>query len=292
MSPRRSRACPTSSRSRRSARRRDGFMDAVRALSADPARAAARPVVADRAARNRDRARRARGRGRSGAGLVAHGWLAATTAAADPAGARLVPADLRDRAGQPPARRHDRLDAALYAVQHEAGGDRRRPARPTAPVGGSAIRFEMCASPIPAPARPALDGCQLDVPAGATVALVGPSGAGKTTHRQPAAALLGPGTGRIVIDGVDLRDLSSTICAARIALVSQDTYLFNDTLRANVLLARPEADERGDRDRASTRPRWPSLSPTCPRGSTPGSASAACSCPAGSASASRSPARS
>jgi ATP-binding cassette subfamily B protein len=52
-----------------------------------------------------------------------------------------------------------------------------------------------------------------------------------------------PSAGRILIDGLDLRDFELDHLRARISLVSQDTYLFNDTLRANVRLARPEADE-------------------------------------------------
>src|SRR5207245_10126519 len=61
-----------------------------------------------------------------------------------------------------------------------------------------------------------------------------------------ATLLLGfwdPAAGRILIDGVDLREFELDHLRRRISLVSQDTYLFNDTLRANVALARPDADE-------------------------------------------------
>ncbi len=74
-------------------------------------------------------------------------------------------------------------------------------------------------------------------------ALVGPSGAGKTTIANLLLRFWDPKAGRILIDGVDLRDFELDHLRARISLVSQDTYLFNDTLRANVSLARPEADE-------------------------------------------------
>ena len=83
----------------------------------------------------------------------------------------------------------------------------------------------------------------LDVPAGATMALVGPSGAGKTTIANLLLRFWDPSAGRILIDGVDLRDFELDHLRRRVSLVSQDTYLFNDTLRANVVLARPEADE-------------------------------------------------
>jgi ATP-binding cassette subfamily C protein CydCD len=75
------------------------------------------------------------------------------------------------------------------------------------------------------------------------MALVGPSGAGKTTIANLLLRFWDPSAGRILIDGVDLREFDLDHLRARISLVSQDTYLFNDTLRANVALARPEADE-------------------------------------------------
>ena len=83
----------------------------------------------------------------------------------------------------------------------------------------------------------------LDIPAGATVAIVGPSGAGKTTLANLLLRFWDPSAGHILIDGVDLRDFELDHLRGRISLVSQDTYLFNDTLRANVALARPDADE-------------------------------------------------
>ena len=95
----------------------------------------------------------------------------------------------------------------------------------------------------PGARRPALSDIRLDIPAGATVALVGPSGAGKTTLANLLLRFWDPEAGRILIDGVDLRDFELDHLRRRVSLVSQDTYLFNDTLRANVRLARPEADE-------------------------------------------------
>jgi ATP-binding cassette subfamily C protein CydCD len=131
----------------------------------------------------------------------------------------------------------------LYAVHREVPAVRDGPARPPAPVGGSAIRFEQVGFAYPGARRPALEGVSLDIPAGATVAIVGPSGAGKTTLANLLLRFWDPATGHILIDGVDLRDFELDHLRRRISLVSQDTYLFNDTLRANVALARPEADE-------------------------------------------------
>ena len=79
------------------------------------------------------------------------------------------------------------------------------------------------------------------MPAGATVALVGPSGAGKTTIANLLLRFWDPDAGRITLDGLDLRLLTLDGLRSRIALVAQDTYLFNDTLEANVRLARPDA---------------------------------------------------
>jgi ATP-binding cassette subfamily C protein CydCD len=91
--------------------------------------------------------------------------------------------------------------------------------------------------------RPALEGVSLRVPVGATVALVGPSGAGKTTVANLLLRFWDPQRGVVRLLGHDLRDYTLDDLRRRIALVAQDTYLFNDTLRANVMLARPEASE-------------------------------------------------
>jgi ABC-type multidrug transport system fused ATPase/permease subunit len=131
----------------------------------------------------------------------------------------------------------------FHAVQHEVPAVQDGPSRPPAPVGGSAIRFEDVGFAYQGARRPALEGVSLDIPAGATVAIVGPSGAGKTTLANLLLRFWDPAEGYILIDGVDLRDIELDHLRRRISLVSQDTYLFNDTLRANVSLARPDADE-------------------------------------------------
>ena len=89
--------------------------------------------------------------------------------------------------------------------------------------------------------RLALDGATFTVPAGRTVALVGPSGAGKTTAAHLLMRFWDPGSGVIRFDGHDLREYRLDDLRERVALVTQDTYLFNETLRSNILLAKPEA---------------------------------------------------
>lgn len=86
------------------------------------------------------------------------------------------------------------------------------------------------------------------VPMGSTVALVGPSGSGKTTIAHLLLRFWDPSSGNIQLQGHDLRDYPLDELRARIALVSQDTYLFNATLRENILMARPEADEQAIND--------------------------------------------
>jgi ATP-binding cassette subfamily B protein len=76
---------------------------------------------------------------------------------------------------------------------------------------------------------------------GELVALVGPSGAGKTTLTYLIPRLYDPTAGRILIDGHDLRDVTLTSLTAQIGMVTQETFLFHDTVRANLLYARPDA---------------------------------------------------
>ena len=91
--------------------------------------------------------------------------------------------------------------------------------------------------------RRALHGAALVAPAGKTVAIVGASGAGKTTIAHLLMRFWDPENGVIRLGGHDLRDYAIDDLRRKLALVAQDTYLFNDTLRSNILIANPEADE-------------------------------------------------
>ena len=88
-----------------------------------------------------------------------------------------------------------------------------------------------------------LDGVTFTAPAGQLTALVGPSGAGKTTITSLAARLYDPDSGAVRIGGYDLRDVTQESLHDAVGVVTQDAHLFHDTLRANLAYARPAATE-------------------------------------------------
>jgi ATP-binding cassette subfamily C protein CydCD len=131
-------------------------------------------------------------------------------------------------------RRFHAIETAPVAVQDGPGV-------PAARSGAAALQMEHVTFTYAGRARPALDDVSLVIPAGRTVALVGPSGAGKTTIAHLFLRFWDPDKGVALLDGHDLRDYRLDDLRRRVALVAQDTYLFNDSLRNNVRLARPDA---------------------------------------------------
>src|SRR3954469_25813883 len=90
----------------------------------------------------------------------------------------------------------------------------------------------------------------LEIPAGSRTAIVGETGAGKTTLGYLVARLYEPERGRVTIDGVDVRDASFASLAAAVGVVSQETYLFHSSIRENLRFARPDATDEEIEDAA------------------------------------------
>jgi ATP-binding cassette subfamily B protein len=89
----------------------------------------------------------------------------------------------------------------------------------------------------------ALEGIDLHVPAGQTVALVGETGAGKSTLAKLVARFYDPQRGRLLVDGHDLRELRSASLRGQLGIVPQEGFLFSGTVRENIAFGRPSADE-------------------------------------------------
>jgi len=106
-----------------------------------------------------------------------------------------------------------------------------RPAEPEDPAGPSSRASLILAD------------FSLDVPAGQTVALVGETGAGKTTVARLMARFYDPGAGRVTLDGVDLRDLPDAALRREVVLITQESFLFEGTVAANIRLGQPSAPD-------------------------------------------------
>jgi ATP-binding cassette, subfamily B, bacterial MsbA len=130
----------------------------------------------------------------------------------------------------------------IFEVLDSEPGIRDAPDAEALPPISEAIRFENVTFAYEAD-RPALTGIDLALEKGQILALVGPSGGGKTTLVSLLPRFFDPDSGRVTIDGHDVRGVTLASLRAQIALVSQETVIFNDTVRANVLCGRPDASE-------------------------------------------------
>jgi ATP-binding cassette, subfamily B, bacterial len=106
--------------------------------------------------------------------------------------------------------------------------------------GGRSVRFASVTFGYRA--EPVIGGLDLEIPAGQTTALVGTTGAGKTTVARLLARFYDPGGGRVLLDGVDLRDLDDPTLRAEVVMITQENYLFSGTIAENIGLGKPTAD--------------------------------------------------
>ncbi|MFF1446175.1 ABC transporter ATP-binding protein [Streptomyces sp. NPDC058295] len=105
------------------------------------------------------------------------------------------------------------------------------------------VRFEGVSFRYDDRGGPVLDGIDIDVPAGGSLAVVGPTGAGKSTLGYLVPRLYDVTGGRVTLDGVDVRDLDFDTLARAVGVVSQETYLFHATVADNLRFAKPDATD-------------------------------------------------
>jgi ABC-type multidrug transport system fused ATPase/permease subunit len=98
----------------------------------------------------------------------------------------------------------------------------------------------------------ALDGINLDIPPGQTVALVGATGAGKSTMAKLIARFYDPTSGAVLVDGHDLRSVASSSLRSQMGIVPQEAFLFSGTVAENIAFGRPDAEESQIRAAAAT----------------------------------------
>ena len=137
----------------------------------------------------------------------------------------------------------------VFGVVDEPPAIRERPGAPPLPPGRGQVRFEAVGFTYP-DGRAGLHGLSFTAAPGLTLALVGPSGAGKSTALAMIPRLQDATSGRVLVDGADVRDVTLGSLRDAIAYVGQDTLLFDDTVAANIRMGRPgatDADVEGRR---------------------------------------------
>lgn len=132
--------------------------------------------------------------------------------------------------------------ARVFALLDVEPRIRDRPGARALPAGSGEIRFEDVHFSY-GPDKTALNGVSLVVPAGRTVALVGASGGGKTTLINLIPRFYDVDSGRVLVNGADVRDVTLASLRSQIAIVSQEVSLFHDTIRANIAYGRPTASD-------------------------------------------------
>ena len=160
---------------------------------------------------------------------------------------------------------------------------------PMPPIEGR-VRFENVEFAY-VPDKPVLHGVSFSAEPGTVTALVGSSGSGKSTIISLLCAFHTPNSGRVVVDDVDLAHVDLHTYRSQLGVVLQDSFLFDGTIRENILFSRPEATSESSSSPPAASLESTSLRSAIPTATTPSWASAASSSPAASASASPSPVR-
>ena len=167
--------------------------------------------------------------------------------------------------------------------------ERRRPDRPR-PTWVGDVRCEGVRFAYSPDAPEALRGVDLHIAAGERVALVGTTGAGKSTFVKLVARFYDPTAGRVLVDGHDLRDVDLHAYRRHIGYVPQEPFLFSGTIRSNIAYGRPRRHRPRDRAGGARRRRPRPRARRCPRATTRRSPRPAARCRPASASCCASPA--
>ncbi|PZP45925.1 MAG: metal ABC transporter permease [Azospirillum brasilense] len=131
---------------------------------------------------------------------------------------------------------------AMFTLMREEREVADRPGAPALAAGPGEVRFEAVRFGY-RPDREILKGVSFTVPPGRTLAIVGPTGAGKSTISRLLFRFYDASSGRVLLDGQDIRDVTQESLRAAIGVVPQDTVLFNDTIRYNIAYGRPGATQ-------------------------------------------------
>jgi len=130
----------------------------------------------------------------------------------------------------------------IFEVMDEPEDIAEQPGAIELPPGGGHLRFENVRFEY-LEDRPVLDGVDLDIAAGKTIALIGQTGAGKTTLTSLVPRFYDVTEGRVTVDGADVRDLQLTSLRHAIGVISQDPFLFSATVRENITFGAPDLDD-------------------------------------------------
>jgi ABC-type multidrug transport system fused ATPase/permease subunit len=130
----------------------------------------------------------------------------------------------------------------IFQVMDEPEEIAERPGAVELPPGGGDLRFEDVHFEY-LEGRPVLDGVSLHVPAGRTIALIGQTGSGKTTLTSLVPRFYDVSSGRVTVDGVDVRDVTLGSLRGAIGVISQEPFLFSATVRENITFGAPDLDD-------------------------------------------------